>query len=116
VIDTRPSMEYDICSIPGTLSKTSFAGWTSAPPFMLTTIDMPLDAIVGAPPSLPPATDLIFVCRLGNDSQLAARAVLDRAAESSVAIEGTSVGVHVRDVIGGLEAWSRDVDPSFPVY
>ena len=47
---------------------------------------------------------LYVVCRRGNDSQRAV-AALRRA--------GISHGV---DVVGGMEAWARDVDPSFPTY
>lgn len=44
------------------------------------------------------------VCRRGNDSQRAL-AALRRA--------GISQGV---DVVGGMEAWAREVDTSFPMY
>lgn len=44
------------------------------------------------------------VCRLGNDSQIAVDAIHELHA-----------GI-VKDLIGGLRAWARDVDPHFPVY
>ena len=49
--------------------------------------------------------EVYVVCRLGNDSQLAVDALRGAGAK----------GV-VQDLIGGLRAWSRDVDPKFPVY
>jgi len=48
---------------------------------------------------------LYIVCRLGNDSQTAAES-LRRASGDLI----------IKDVIGGLRAWSSQVDPEFPVY
>ena len=45
------------------------------------------------------------MCRLGNDSQIAADAI--RSIER---------GPVVKDIIGGLKAWAKDVDNNFPVY
>ena len=49
-----------------------------------------------------PARPLFVVCRRGNDSQRAVQVL--RAAGFTAA----------RDLIGGLHAWKREVDPSFP--
>jgi adenylyltransferase/sulfurtransferase len=49
--------------------------------------------------------DTYIVCRLGNDSQVAA-----------TALRQTSQSGAVFDVRGGLVAWSKHVDVSFPVY
>lgn len=46
------------------------------------------------------------MCRLGNDSQIAVEALRSVSGEGDV----------VKDVVGGLKAWSRDVDATFPVY
>ena len=45
------------------------------------------------------------LCRRGNDSQAGVRAVQELLP-----------GVEVRDVVGGLQAWTTTVDPSFPAY
>lgn len=47
-----------------------------------------------------------FICRHGNDSQLAVQKFK----------AGTHDGRVVRDIIGGLAAWRREVDPEFPEY
>ncbi len=47
------------------------------------------------------------VCRLGNDSQIAADALRGARPDPTFVI---------KDLVGGLRAWSRDVDPGFPVY
>ncbi|CCM04692.1 uncharacterized protein FIBRA_06878 [Fibroporia radiculosa] len=49
--------------------------------------------------------DTYLVCRLGNDSQIAVEAL------KSVGMKGV-----IKDVIGGLRAWAKEVDEMFPVY
>lgn len=63
-------------------------------------------AVNGGPTSSSVAEQrpLYVVCRRGNDSQRAV-AALRRV--------GISHGV---DVVGGIEAWAREVDPTFPTY
>lgn len=53
----------------------------------------------------PEHKEVYFVCRLGNDSQLAVDAV-----------GGLGGGLVAKDLIGGLRAWAASVDPDFPVY
>jgi len=48
---------------------------------------------------------MAVVCRRGNDSLLAARAL--RAEDDSLDIV---------DLVGGLQAWSKEVNPNFPIY
>lgn len=73
--------------------------------------DVPLSELLAHPASYLPdrgeaeQIHVYVVCRLGNDSQIAARALRD-----------VTDGHQVKDVIGGLRAWSRDVDRNFPVY
>lgn len=50
---------------------------------------------------------VIFLCRRGNDSQIAAQRVLKL-------VEGS--GIVVKDIIGGLHSWAAKIDPEFPVY
>ncbi|KAI0048995.1 hypothetical protein FA95DRAFT_1557414 [Auriscalpium vulgare] len=90
VIDVRPTIEFGICHLPNS-------------------IHMPLNELVAHPDALAVEGDAaasatyVVVCRLGNDSQLAADAL-------------RGAGVAARDLVGGLRAWARDVDPEFPVY
>ncbi|KAK1926506.1 hypothetical protein DB88DRAFT_508602 [Papiliotrema laurentii] len=90
IVDTRPPVEYEICSLPNT-------------------INIPFDKILKDPTQIPNADETIFICRRGNDSLLAARAL--RASLEERGQQG-----EVKDVMGGLVAWARDVDPDFPVY
>ena len=50
-------------------------------------------------------TDVYVVCRLGNDSQLAVDALRE-----------VSKTVVLKDLVGGLRAWSKEVDSNFPIY
>ncbi|XP_020580764.1 adenylyltransferase and sulfurtransferase MOCS3-2 [Phalaenopsis equestris] len=50
------------------------------------------------------AASLYVVCRRGNDSQRA----VDFLSKNGFPL--------AKDIIGGLEAWGHDVDPSFPIY
>ncbi|CAD6586209.1 MAG: exosome catalytic subunit dis3 [Tremellales sp. Tagirdzhanova-0007] len=86
IIDTRPEVEYAICALPNTTN-------------------IPLSAIISAPSALPETEEMVLICRRGQDSQIAGSLLAK--------LRGTS---RVRDVIGGLEAWSREVDPTFPTY
>jgi len=90
IIDVRPKTEFGICQIPGS-------------------INVPLNDLVADPASHFPldneAKSIYVVCRLGNDSQIAADA-----------LRGQSGATVVMDLIGGLKAWTKYVDPSFPVY
>ncbi|KAF9067227.1 hypothetical protein BDP27DRAFT_1393112 [Rhodocollybia butyracea] len=93
LLDVRPKTEFEICHLPQS-------------------IHVPLSDIVANPSYfLPqsPSTSTYIVCRLGNDSQIAAEAL------RGLASDGTQIGV-VKDVVGGLRAWSKGVDPQFPVY
>jgi len=90
IIDVRPKTEFGICQLPGS-------------------INIPLNDLVADPASHFPldgkAKSIYVVCRLGNDSQIAADAV-----------RGQSGATVVMDLIGCLKAWTKYVDPSFPVY
>ncbi|KAG6334117.1 hypothetical protein ID866_4979 [Astraeus odoratus] len=89
LIDVRPRTEFGICRLPESQN-------------------VPLPELLANPAAHIPTThtDKVFViCRLGNDSQIAAQALRDL--DSSL---------DIKDVIGGLRAWSQHVDPQFPIY
>lgn len=51
---------------------------------------------------------MVFVCRLGNDSQIAADAVRESLSQDS--------SQSIVDLVGGLRGWANEVDVLFPVY
>jgi adenylyltransferase/sulfurtransferase len=80
---------------------------------MTAIVDVPLREFLHDPAPYSPkegAGPVLVVCKLGNDSQIAAKALRE------VANSGTTGAPVIKDLIGGLRAWSRDVDPAFPVY
>jgi len=97
VVDVRAETETEICrlkpSLNVPLSDLKYDGnWTS--------ISEKLHSTAGGQEQ-----EVYVVCRRGNDSQVATgllRALLP--------------GVRVRDVIGGLHAWTKHIDPTFPLY
>ncbi|PFH53208.1 hypothetical protein AMATHDRAFT_73726 [Amanita thiersii Skay4041] len=89
LIDVRSETEYEICKIP-------------------TSVNVPLNILIANPQEHLPGnsdTKIFIVCRLGNDSQIAAHALREVNERNTV-----------RDMVGGLKAWSKDVDSTFPIY
>ncbi|CDO77184.1 hypothetical protein BN946_scf184705.g9 [Trametes cinnabarina] len=93
VLDVRPRTEFEICHLPGS---------TNVPIKELLTNPSVVAEQLG---SKDPEADIYVVCRLGNDSQLAVHALRDAG----------RTGV-VKDLIGGLRAWAKEVDGNFPIY
>ncbi|KAI6025025.1 hypothetical protein PISMIDRAFT_557492 [Pisolithus microcarpus 441] len=89
LIDVRPRTEFGICHLSGSKS-------------------IPLSELLAEPAVYLPtnhSTKIFVLCRLGNDSQIAAQALRD-----------LDPSLDVRDVVGGLRAWSQHIDPQFPIY
>jgi len=70
---------------------------------------VPLNELVADPASHLPANSEVqstyIVCRWGNESQIAADTLRKLSDEAEIL-----------DLIGGLRAWTKHVDPYFPVY
>ncbi|KAH9958540.1 hypothetical protein BC827DRAFT_1261225 [Russula dissimulans] len=89
ILDVRPKTEFGICHLPSS-------------------IHVPLLDIVADPGQYVSSEfETYVVCRLGNDSQIAADAIRSARPDTTFVI---------KDLVGGLRAWSCDVDPGFPVY
>jgi len=96
LVDVRDETQYAICALRGSVN----VPWTGNADTWLE------EAIrVGAVAELGDGRDRYFVCRLGNDSQLAAKAVMDNVLEG-----------RAKDIKGGFRAWREEVDPSWPDY
>ncbi len=93
LLDVRSKPEMDICSLPGSFNVPMGdleRGKT----------DEITSKLEGE------KTELVVVCRRGNDSQRAVMLLKPLLSDS----------VKIRDVRGGLHAWAKDVDDKFPVY
>ncbi|KNE68364.1 hypothetical protein AMAG_13022 [Allomyces macrogynus ATCC 38327] len=88
LLDVRAPVQFGIAHLPNSIN----VPWRDLP--------SRLDEVRALAPN---GTSLVVLCRRGNDSQ---RAVAKLREE----------GIECVDVIGGLEAWSADVDPEFPRY
>jgi adenylyltransferase/sulfurtransferase len=112
IIDVRPPTEYGICQLPGSKSSPSSLTFLCTTRLIGNSTDIQLKDILSQPEKLISECanneELFIVCRLGNDSQIAAQAL--RGVTSS------KNSVVVKDVIGGLRAWSTQIDQEFPVY
>ena len=87
LIDVRPANQFEFCSIANSLQ-------------------MPLDQVSSLKVDHQ-TTDVIFICRRGNDSQLA----VQQFRQSNPQFSG-----QVRDLIGGLRAWASEIDEDMPIY
>ncbi|QPG75231.1 hypothetical protein FOA43_002581 [Brettanomyces nanus] len=87
LIDVRPEEQYDIAHLDHSIN---------IPYAQLSQTDF-------LPESIDPTKPTYVICRFGRDSQLSTKALQNRLA-------------NVKDVIGGLDAWQREVDSDFPVY
>lgn len=74
--------------------------------------DIPINELVASPAASTEElddtkgeADVYVICRLGNDSQMAVDA-----------LRNTGRAGVVKDLVGGLRAWSLDVDSDFPIY
>ncbi|XP_054268273.1 adenylyltransferase and sulfurtransferase MOCS3 [Macrosteles quadrilineatus] len=95
VVDVRQPLEYEMCHIPNSVN------------IPLPTITRNVTLIKALTEPAGDSVLVCMVCRRGNDSQLAVRdlkAVLDTSS------------IILKDLKGGLHAWSTDVDPNFPIY
>lgn len=88
LLDVRPRIQYDISHIDGS-------------------INIPYDDLSRSKSvleGLDPHKKTYVICRFGNDSQLSTKILLERNFED------------VKDVIGGLDLWKKDVNADFPSY
>ncbi|SCV74525.1 BQ2448_7554 [Microbotryum intermedium] len=105
LIDVRPSVEYGICKVPASEN-------------------IPLTQILRDPSVVfrdqdgSKSKEVVFLCRRGNDSIVAARAVkrVLKNADSAEVFGGRQGTCTVGDLKHGLVGWSRDVDETFPLY
>ena len=108
LIDVREKVQFDLCHLFGSInipfSRLQTLDAQAVDHDTLEMIDE-VKNVIGVESKEP----LVVVCRLGNDSQVAVRKFKELGLD-----EGGRIWVG--DVEGGLKAWRRDVDPSFPDY
>ncbi|KAJ4154125.1 hypothetical protein LMH87_010588 [Akanthomyces muscarius] len=100
LIDVREKEHFGLSSIEGSIN-------VPISQFMRSRASTVTGALDWMPADLPHSAPIYVVCRVGNDSQVAAKKLkelgLDRNGERFVG-----------DIDGGLRAWRKDVDPTLP--
>ena len=102
VIDVRTGPEFEMGSIAGSVNM----------PLSRLDSDAILDQLITDADSY--GGEIVFVCRRGNDSQRAGQRLINHIIQRKTQAETTKLAV--KDVVGGLVAWARNVDTSFPIY
>ncbi|TFB00307.1 Adenylyltransferase and sulfurtransferase uba4 [Trichoderma ghanense] len=100
LLDVREKEHFELCSIPGSVN-------VPISRFTARREGMGLDGLIPGGELLPPDAPIYVVCRVGNDSQIAAKKLKDWGVDR----DGERF---VGDVLGGLRAWKDGVDPSLP--
>jgi len=95
LIDVRDTTQFQICSLEGAVS----VPWSGSAATWLAKAEA--DGLLEED-----GRERYVVCRFGNDSQLAAKAIMDKM----------GVSVKVRDIQGGYQAWRAEVNNEFPDY
>lgn len=100
LVDVRPAHHYKIVSLPNSINIPLSSLEARLPEISAALGNVDGDKVPdnGCSPSL------YVVCRRGNDSQRAVQCLRKMGFASA------------KDIIGGIEAWARDVDPKFPTY
>ncbi|KAH6814418.1 co-factor for nitrate [Perilla frutescens var. frutescens] len=102
LVDVRPAHHYKIISLPKSLNipLASLQGRLSE----ITAAYASEESNMTATGEASRAPSLYIICRRGNDSQRAVEFLHEKGF------------AFAKDIIGGLESWSQDVDPKFPIY
>ncbi|XP_045919233.1 adenylyltransferase and sulfurtransferase MOCS3 isoform X2 [Micropterus dolomieu] len=107
LLDVRPLVEVDICHLPFSLNIPLLSlEERKSEHFLLLQERISQLKQQMAGDCRPP---VYVICKLGNDSQKAVQ-VLEKMSGSEVD------SITVKDICGGLMAWAKRIDPTFPQY
>ncbi|KAM0350209.1 hypothetical protein ACHAPU_003374 [Fusarium lateritium] len=97
LVDVREKEHFDLCNISGSvnipISRFMSSRGEATPE--------------GWPNDLSPSTPIYCVCRVGNDSQIAAQKLKDLGL-------GNNGERFIGDILGGIKSWKNTVDPTVP--
>ncbi|EDO48528.1 predicted protein, partial [Nematostella vectensis] len=99
LLDVREPVELDICALPDTLN-IPLRRLSSK--YHINQLAQNIDQLSNHTSTGDPV-NVYVVCRLGNDSQKAVQILQQKR-------------IVFKDIIGGLAAWARKIDNTFPVY
>ena len=95
LLDVRTGTEFKLCNIPGSINL----------PIRALSEDGRDEGDEDLMQKVATEKSILTICRHGNDSQIAAKILRNQFGDRIVG-----------DIKGGLEAWRKEVDPSFPDY
>ena len=109
LIDVREKVQFGLCSLENSIN-IPFSEISQGPGGMSGTgHETPRPEWMSHLEAEAPQKPIFVVCRFGNDSQLAVRKMKDVGLDLGGAR-------YVGDIAGGLSAWRKEVDPTFPEY
>ena len=106
LVDVREKVQFDICHLKGSINLP----YSDISRDLEASIEK-LDETINRNSNLADRSPLYFICRYGNDSQLAANKFKELPPFKPCAKYEV-----MGDITGGLRAWRQSVDPSFPEY
>ncbi|XP_050676432.1 adenylyltransferase and sulfurtransferase MOCS3 [Leptidea sinapis] len=92
LVDVRSENEYQMCCIEGAVN------------YPIDKLEKMFEELME---NISGASRVTFICRRGNDSQVAAKLAMEKIEKNREKIQ---------DVEGGLHAWAKYIDRDFPVY
>eukprot|EP00118_Oscarella_pearsei_P007788 m.38965 g.38965 ORF g.38965 m.38965 type:complete len:440 (+) comp32654_c0_seq6:18-1337(+) len=102
LLDVREPSHYRICSLPNSLN---------VPLKELERNEAKVEEILSE------AKPIYVVCQRGNDSQRAVDLLLHKALKATSKTElQLKQKLTLKDITGGLQAWAKEIDPTFPTY
>jgi adenylyltransferase/sulfurtransferase len=107
LIDVREPQELEICAIPDVSMNVPYSQMYSDKSMDQLKRFLKERARLARVVQGSDTLNVYVVCRRGNDSQRAVRLLQEKFSDLNLII---------KDIEGGLHAWARDVDKSFPVY
>ena len=114
VVDVRSKTEFGICSLNGARN-VPLGEIERDPGGILQQIDHPREANGAASDDgesdAQATSSLVFVCRYGNDSRVAAKRMTEYCKDVP-----EYQGLRILDLVGGLKKWKDGMDPLFPEY
>ena len=108
LVDVREKTQYDICHLEDSLNIPLSTLCSHNDGDETVDVNSIFQQLIDGDPKRQDRP-VYFVCRFGNDSQIAVRKMRD-------SLGFMSTGRIVQDIVGGLAAWRREVDPGFPEY
>ena len=106
LVDVRENTQYNMCHIPRSIN-VPWSMIREDPAEAFQSINQKIQH----EESRQNPGEIYFICRFGNDSQLAARRFREQQ-QKDLGLNFTCKG----DIRGGLKAWREQIDPEFPDY